>query len=131
MQVIKGRAEFTAEGKAVILTVGDDMLTIPRIHTHGIKFFKGEATIAREYTTPVGDFKEAFFEDMLDEGSMTFYSTLRASYYGDTYFAMPGNFKFLEQAVTIGLGGVAAYFFPQKNKGMLAESVAKAEVPAS
>ena len=128
MEVVQGRVEFTADGKTVIAKAGDEVLTIPRMHTHSFKFFKGKATTLKEYTTPAGDFKESFFEDLLDEGSMTLSSALRAGYYGDTYFALPGGFKMLDQAVTLGLGGIAAYFFPQKNKGMLAESAKKAEV---
>ena len=130
MQVVKGRVEFTANGKTVIGKAGDDVLTIPRMHTHSFKMFKGEATILKEYTTPAGDFKESFFEDLLDDGGMTLSSALRAGYYGDTYFALPGGFKLIDQAVTLGLGGIAAYFFPQKNKGMLKEQALKAEVPA-
>jgi hypothetical protein len=129
MQVTKGRVEFTADGKTVIGNVGDDVLTIPRMHAHSFKMFKGEATVLKEFTTPAGDFKESFFEDLLDDGGFTLSSALRAGYYGDTYFALPGNFKMLEQALTLGLGGIAAYFFPQKNKGMAKEGTLKAEVP--
>jgi hypothetical protein len=131
MQVIKGRVEFSHKGNTVIGRPGDEKLIIPRMDTHGFKFFKGEATILKEFTDPTGDFKESFFEDLLDDGNINAISALRAGYYGDTYFAMPGDIKLLEQAVTLGVGGIVAYFWPQKNKGMLAESAKKADVAAA
>ena len=129
MLVTQGHVEFTSNGKTIIGNAGDEMITIPRMITHGFKVLKGEPTILHEYTTPPGDFKETFFEDLLDEGRMTMLAALRAAYNGDTYFSLPGGFKWVDQAVTLGLGGFAAYFFPQKNKGMLAQSVVKADIP--
>lgn len=129
MVVLQGRVEFKDDGKTVMGNAGDDMITIPRMHVHSFKLFKGEETVLREYTTPPGDFKETFFEDLLDDGKLNMTSAFRAAYHGDTYFPTPGGFKWVDQAVTIGLGGIAAYFFPQKHKGMLAESALKANVP--
>ena len=131
MHVIQGRVQFSHKGLTVTLTAGDDEYVIPRMDTHGFSFFKGEPTVLKEFTDPTGDFKENFFEDLLDDGDFNAISALRAGYYGDTYFAMPGNIKMLEQAVTLGVGGIVAYFWPQKNKGMLAESAKKAGVAAS
>ena len=50
MLVTKGRAEFTDNGKKIVANACDDLITIPRMHTHSIKCFKGEATIFKEYT---------------------------------------------------------------------------------
>ena len=127
MLVTRGSVEFTATGKPVILKGGDEMLTIPRMVTHGFKVVKGEATVFKEFTTPPGDFKEAFFEDLLDEGRITLGSALRAAYYGDTHFGLPGGFKVLEQAVTVGFGGLAAWVWPQRHRGMLGESAGKGD----
>lgn len=131
MQVIKGRVELNHSGKTIVAKPGDDVYVIPRMDTHGFKFFKGEPTILKEFTNPAGNFKEAFFEDLLDDGSLNAISAIRAGYYGDTYVALPGHFMWLEQALSLGVGGIVAYFWPQKNKGMLAESAKKAGVAAA
>ena len=131
MQVIKGRVKLSHKGKTIIAKAGDDKYVIPRMDAHGFKFFKGEATILKEFTDPAGDFKEKFFEDLLDDGNINTIAAIRAGYYGDTYFALPGSFKLFEQAVTLGVGSVVAFFWPQKNKGMLAESAKKADVVAA
>ena len=125
MQVTKGRVEFTAEGKTVILTPDDPQLTIPRWHVHSLRFLKGEAASFNEKTTPAGDFKEQFFENIFDDSSFSLINTLRGCWYGDTYLALPGGIKLLDQAFTLTGGALAAFFFPQKHKGMAAESVPK------
>jgi mannose-6-phosphate isomerase-like protein (cupin superfamily) len=125
MEVLEGRVEFTLDGKAVILKPGDDPITIPRWHTHSFRFFKGEPSVFSERTNPTGDFKMDFFEDLLDTGKIDMLGALRAFYNGDTYIALPFGIKAIDQVVTLGLGAVVAWLVPQKNKGLLAESVAK------
>ena len=127
MEVISGRLEFFMDGKGTILTENDPPLVIPRYHVHSFRFFKGEPATFKEKTDPPGDFKETFFENLLDDGKLTIASTLRACYWGDTYLALPGGIKLLDQVFTLLTGPIASYFFPQKHKGMLAENIAKAE----
>ncbi|KIV98838.1 uncharacterized protein PV09_09409 [Verruconis gallopava] len=120
MKVLFGRVEFTLDGRTVVLTPEDEPLRIPRRHVHSFKFIKGEAATFTERTDPAGLFKQAFFEDLLDGGGITLINALRAFYRGDTYVALPGNIQMVDQAFIWGVGAVAAFFFPQKNKGMLA-----------
>lgn len=131
MEVLSGRVSFTLDGKTIILKPGDDPIKIPRLHIHSFKFFKGEPSVFTERTDPVGEFKMDFFEDLLDTGEIDMLRAFRAFYQGDTYIALPGNFRLLDQAFTIGVGAIVAWWFPQQNKGMLAESVTKLPVEAS
>ncbi len=130
MHVTQGRVEFTLDGKSVISKPDDPVLFIPRGHVHSISGFKGEASTFVEWTMPAGDFKQLFFEDLLDDGHLSMLTAWRAFYYGDTCLALPGGFKLVDQAVTYGLGWTASWLFPQKNKGMLADSVKNMPVEA-
>jgi mannose-6-phosphate isomerase-like protein (cupin superfamily) len=125
MNVLSGRVAFTLDGKTVILKPGDAPLHISAWHVHSFKFFKGEPSVLVERTDPVGDFKMDFFEDLLDTGEIDMVRAFRAFYNGDTYVALPFGVKLLDQAFTLALGAVITWWFPQQNKGMLAESVAK------
>jgi mannose-6-phosphate isomerase-like protein (cupin superfamily) len=123
MHVTAGRVEFTLDGKSVILKPGDPPLVIERCHVHSVRFLKGEAATFVERTNPTGEFKQDFFENLLDDGPWSTWTAFRAFYYGDTYAAMPGGFKIVDEAVTLSLGWLTSWVFPQKHKGMLAESM--------
>ena len=125
MHVTKGRVQFTLDGKVIVLEPGMEPIKIPRYHVHSFKFFKGEPSVFVERTDPVGEFKMDFFEDLLDTGEINLLTAFRAFYQGDTYIALPLGSRAVDQVVTWGFGAVVAWFFPQKNKGILAESVAK------
>ena len=130
MEVVHGRVEFTLDGKSSIYMPENYTLFIPRLHVHSVRFLEGEAAMFTEKTDPPGDFKKDFFEDLLDDGYLSMLTAWRAFYNGDTYLALPGGLKILDQAVTLSLGYISAYLFPQKHKGMLGESVQKQAVQA-
>lgn len=116
MEVLEGCIEFTLEGKVTMLRPGDAPLRIPRMQVHSFKFLKGVPTVFTEKTDPAGDFKERFFAILLDtpDGQPTFVSALRSFYDGDTYAALPGGFKLLDQAVTLTLGAMVRFWYPVK-----------------
>jgi mannose-6-phosphate isomerase-like protein (cupin superfamily) len=125
MHVIRGRVQFTLDGKDIVLEPGMEPIKIPRWHVHSFKFFKGEASTFVERTDPVGEFKMEFFEDLLDTGEIDMVRAFRAFYQGDTYIALPFGIRAIDQVFTIGVGAVVTWLYPQKNKGILAESVSK------
>ena len=130
MEVTRGRVELTAEGKTTILKAGDPKLVIPRWHVHGFSFIKGEAATLKEYTDPPGNFKDDFFENLYDDGELNFTSLLRGCYRGDTYLSLPGGIQLLDQVFMNVAGSIVSYFYPQKNKGVAAENVAKESADA-
>ncbi|KAK7739781.1 hypothetical protein SLS53_005751 [Cytospora paraplurivora] len=54
--VVEGRAEVTLDGKARVVTAGEEIY-IPAGVVHGIKGFKGERAVLRERADPPGDYK--------------------------------------------------------------------------
>lgn len=114
MQVLSGRIAFTLDSESVILTPESGVLHIPKWHVHGFKFFEGEATSFTEKTDPPGDFKEAFFGDLFAEGQISFTTAMRAFYDGDTYVALPGGIKIVDEAFTTVVGGVMKWMYPRK-----------------
>lgn len=124
MQVVYGRVEFTCDGKTTVRGPEDGELVIPRLHVHGLRFLKGEAAMFTEKTNPTGTFKREFFEDLLETGDMNVLKVWRAFYYGDTFIALPGGFKIMDQVVTLSLGWLSAVVFGRKNPGLTAEVVA-------
>lgn len=117
LQVLKGRVAFKVDGKDVILQPGDDELVVPRYVVHSFKFFKGEPTILREHTTPVGVFKQEFFEDLLSTGTfseLSFFQVMRVFGDGDTFLALPGNIKMVDKMFTWTLVGISRWFAKPK-----------------
>ena len=125
MSVLSGRVQFTLDDQVVVLTPDDEPIKIPRWHVHSFKFFKGEPAVFKEKTDPTGEFKMDFFEDLLDTGEIDMVRAFRAFYNGDTYIALPFGIRAIDQVFTYGVGAVITWLYPQKNKGMLAESVIK------
>lgn len=118
MKVLEGRITFRLDGKEVVLTPADPPFHIARLRVHGFKFFEGERTTLKESTDPAGEFKEDFFNDIFEDGMPNFFTAMRAFYDGDTYVALPGAIKFLDQAVTIVLGGFAKWWHPRKRPAL-------------
>jgi hypothetical protein len=46
---------------------------------------------------------------LLDDGAINMVSAFRAFYHGDTYIALPGNIKLLDQAFTWSIGGIVSW----------------------
>jgi len=115
MRVLTGHITFRANGKQVTLSKHDGVLVIPRLHVHGFKFAEGEPTVLMEKTDPPGDFKEDFFSNAFDtvDGRPTFVSMMRAMYEGDTYVALPGGFKVVEEGWTMLVGSVVKWMYPR------------------
>ncbi|KAK5156763.1 hypothetical protein LTS14_004976 [Recurvomyces mirabilis] len=114
MQVFHGRIAFTMDGKETILTPLSERLYIPRLHVHSFKFFPGEAASFTEKTNPAGDFKESFFEDIFELGQPTFATAMRSFYDGDTYVALPGGIKVLDEAYTTVVGRFMKWMYPRQ-----------------
>lgn len=117
MQVIQGRVKFTLDGKEIVLNAGDTPTKIPRYVVHGFKFYEGEPATLKEYTDPVGSFKQEFFEDLFHEGpisELSFLQVVRVFYDGDTYIALPGNIRILDQLFTWTVGYIASWIVPRK-----------------
>lgn len=100
MEVLNGRMKFYVNGKEIIGSAGDEPLIIPRWTVHGFAVFEGEKVTFTEKTVPSGDYKALFFQDIFQAGSPGLLMALRAFYDGDTYIALPGNIKILDQIVS-------------------------------
>ncbi|KAF7187869.1 hypothetical protein HII31_10769 [Pseudocercospora fuligena] len=105
MEILEGEIDFVLDGKAVTLHAGDPSLHIPKCHVHSFKFKAGVKSVLIERTDPVGDFKEKFFEVLLDEritdgGKPSLLSVMLSFYDGDTFLGLPGGFKLLEENLT-------------------------------
>lgn len=124
MRVAYGRVEFTFDGVTSIRGPEDGEMCLPRMHVHSVRFLKGEKAMFTEKTNPSGAFKREFFEDLYETGEYNVLKVWRAFYYGDTFVALPGGFKVIDQIVTLSLGWVSAFIFGKKGKGLVVESVA-------
>jgi hypothetical protein len=113
MEVVSGRVSFYHNGKWKTVTPESGAQFLPRRTTHGFKFFKGEATVARERTEPTGDFKHHFFEDLLAAGGISFGRAMRAFRDGDTYVALPMGIGLIDEAFTNVVGAIAMLFYPR------------------
>lgn len=125
MTIVKGKVEFTLDGKVIMLTPENSPLKIPRLHTHSFKFQKGVPTTLIERTDPPGTWKEDTFENILDDGKVSFVGVLRGFYDGDAYIALPFGIGVVDEAFMSVAGGLAKFFYPQKNKGQLARQAAE------
>ncbi|RQM07754.1 hypothetical protein DH86_00003032, partial [Scytalidium sp. 3C] len=97
MKVTEGRMKFSVGGKEIIGKAGDEPLIIPRGTVHGFSVIKGEKVSFVEKTVPSGEYKALFFQDMFQAGMPGHLMALRVFYDGDTYIALPGHIKILEQ----------------------------------
>jgi len=114
MEITEGRITTTVDGKTFIFKAGDGPLRIARGQVHGFTTFAAERLVATERTTPGGDFKGLFFQDLFGTPAPGVFKGLRASCDGDMYPALPGNFKFLESLFVNVLGFIAKAFVPAR-----------------
>ncbi|KAF2035002.1 hypothetical protein EK21DRAFT_107634 [Setomelanomma holmii] len=116
MTVYEGRVEATVDGVKRIVSAGETIY-IPAYAIHGFEGFKGERTVVRERADPAGDYKAAFFNDLLSQGwPAPFWHTMRAFYDGDGYPPMGLYFKFFDVAFITIVGGIAKFIAPVKPK---------------
>jgi hypothetical protein len=101
MEVISGRMKFFINNKPTIATPSDGPISIPRGTVHGFTAFVGEPASFTEKTVPSGDYKALFFQDLFQAGSPGVLMAFRAFYDGDTWVALPGGFKWLDQLVSL------------------------------
>lgn len=99
MEVLSGKMKFFVDGREIIASAGDSPITIPRGTVHGFTVIKGEPVSFTEKTLPSGMFKALFFQDLFQAGAPGPATALRAFYEGDTYIALPGRFKIVDQVV--------------------------------
>jgi mannose-6-phosphate isomerase-like protein (cupin superfamily) len=95
MSCEEGHIELYLDGTTIIAKSGDPAVFIPRRKVHGFKFPKGEKAVLKEMTQPTGEFKQRFFEDILADWG--FWNAMRGFADGDTYIALPGPFRWLDE----------------------------------
>jgi mannose-6-phosphate isomerase-like protein (cupin superfamily) len=95
MSCEEGHIELYLDGATIIAKPGDPAVFIPRRKVHGFKFPKGEKAVLKEMTQPTGEFKQHFFEDILSNWG--FWNAMRGFADGDTYIALPGPFRWLDE----------------------------------
>ncbi|KAF3763323.1 hypothetical protein M406DRAFT_357014 [Cryphonectria parasitica EP155] len=116
MTVIEGRIKVTIDGKEKIVGPGE-RITIPAYTVHSIAGFKGERLVCRERADPSGDYKAAFFNDLLARGWPTpFLYSMRVFYDGDIYPSLGLGWKGFDVAFVTVFGLIAKLFMPEKQK---------------
>ncbi|CAN8095613.1 unnamed protein product [Discula destructiva] len=118
MQVFEGRFKLILEGKTRILTPDDGEVRIPARAIHEINGFPGEKLIFRERTSPPGDYKVSFFNDLSSglEGRdpgldwYRIWHTIRVCSDGDTIPTLGLHFKAIDVLVIHFLGFLAKLF---------------------
>jgi hypothetical protein len=94
---------------------------------HGFKFPKGERAVLKEMTQPTGEFKQLFFEDILSNWG--FWNAMRGFADGDSYVALPGPFRWLDEVYMFVVGALAKLVHPRT--GDVPKSVAPLVVDGS
>lgn len=124
MTVLEGRVEFFVDGKSYVRGPSDPVLIIPKTHVHGFRCFKGEAARIQERTNPVseGIKKDDFFENMLQDGTLSMSGAFRAAYAGDAVLVLTG-IKALDEVARVVLGSVFTWWYPLKKEGKLPDDV--------
>lgn len=127
MEVLAGRIDFVLDGKPTTLKPGDPPLHIPKFHVHSFKFVKGVRTTFTEKTDPAGDFKEQFFAELLDsaDGMPNLFTVIRSFYDGDTYIALPGGIRAVDETVTWALGALSKWWRPATKAVVPSDAVSK------
>jgi len=114
--VREGRIEASLDGVKRIVAAGES-IHIPAHMVHGFRGFKGERLVVTERADPAGDFKVAFFNDLLSQGwPASFWHSMRSFYDGDGYPALGLYFKFFDVAFVTVFGGIAKLTLPGKPK---------------
>ncbi|EGN96366.1 hypothetical protein SERLA73DRAFT_186091 [Serpula lacrymans var. lacrymans S7.3] len=106
-RVIKGQVEYTIGNVTKVYTPSDGEVLVPRKKTHAFTTFKGVETIFEERTTPKDDDKELFFRNAFADGfPKNPFNVFPAFYHGDAFFALPGDFRWLEKFLLFIFGGI-------------------------
>lgn len=122
-----GHIELYLDGQTTIAKPGDPAVLLPRRKVHGFKFPKGEKAVLKELTQPTGEFKQHFFEDILADWG--FWNAMRGFSDGDTYVALPGPFRWLDEVYMFVIGLLVKLVHPRK--GEAPKSVAPRPVDES
>ncbi|KAH8812719.1 hypothetical protein F5884DRAFT_315683 [Xylogone sp. PMI_703] len=118
LEVTEGQMKFFVNGKEIIVRAGDEPLIVPRGTVHSFTVIKGVRVTFVEKNAPPGEYKALFFQDMFQASSPGLLMALRVFYEGDTYIALPGNIKILDQAFMKVFGFIAKGFVPPKLKSL-------------
>jgi hypothetical protein len=100
MEVVEGRMTFWVDHKEIVATPSTGPIFIPRGTVHGMTTHKGVPVKMREQTAPAGEFKALFFQDLLQTGYPGLLMLLRVFPDHDSWFAMPGGFKWFDWLVS-------------------------------
>lgn len=111
MSCEEGQIELYLDGKTMTARPGDPAVFIPRRKVHGFKFPKGSKAVLKEMTQPTGEFKQRFFEDIF--ASWGFWDAMRGFADGDTYIALPGPFRWLDELYMLVIGVLAKLVRPR------------------
>ena len=114
MACTEGHVELYLDGNTVIAKPGDPAVFIERRKVHGFKFPKGEKAVLKEMTQPTGEFKQRFFEDILS--AWGFWNAMRGFADGDTYVALPGPFRWLDEVYMFVIGALVKVVNPRKGE---------------
>lgn len=122
MTCLEGEIELLLDGRTSTAKPGDDEVFIERTRVHGFTFPKGRRTVLQERTSPTGEFKQRFFEDVFGLEGMSFWSMMRGFADGDTFIAMT-PFRWLDVVFMAVLGLVARIVKPREG-GVMPMSIA-------
>lgn len=112
MTAEEGEIELHLDGETITTKPGDPVVFIKRCHVHGFKFPKGQRAVLKEMTQPTGEFKQRFFEDIFENWG--FWGAMRGFADGDTYLALPGPFRWLDELYMFVIGLLVKVFNPRK-----------------
>lgn len=112
MTAEEGEIELHLDGETITTKPGDPVVFIERCHVHGFKFPKGQRAVLKEMTQPTGEFKQRFFEDIFENWG--FWGAMRGFADGDTYLALPGPFRWLDELYMFVIGLLVKVFNPRK-----------------
>ena len=112
MACIEGQIELYLEGQTILAKPGDPPVFLERRRVHGFKFPHGKKAVLKELTQPTGEFKQHFFEDIFE--NLGFWGVMRGFADGDTYIALPGPFRWLDELYMLVIGALASLFHPRR-----------------
>ena len=114
MACTEGQIELSLDNEIIVAKPGDPPVFLERRRVHGFKFNgpKGQKAVLKEMTQPTGEFKQHFFEDIFEE--LGFWGFMRGFADGDTYPALPGPFRWLDELYMLVIGALAKVMYPRK-----------------
>lgn len=114
MACMEGSIRVSLDDETINTRPGDPVLFIPRRHVHGFEFPKGKRAVLKEFTQPTGEFKQRFFEDIFADAG--FWGVMRGFVDGDTYIALPGPWRWVDEVYMFVLGLLVRVWRPREGR---------------